>query len=153
MQQKFKNDNYNQLILRELTRNARIANAELADKIGLSPSACLRRVQELEAAGVITGYRACLDNAQLNKGFIAYIAVGLKSHSQASQQAFEKAISLSEEVVECHNVTGNFEYLLRVETKDIHTFKHFHTDTLGAIPQVNTLTTHVLMESCKDERR
>ncbi len=153
MQQLFKLDSYNQKILRMLRQNAKISNADLAEAIGLSPSACLRRVQDLESKGVIVGYRALVNEKMLGNGFVAYVSVGLKSHSKSSQQAFEEAVSDALEVKECHNVTGAFEYLLRVETSDIEAFKIFHTDVLGSIPQVNTISTHVVMESAKDERR
>ena len=145
-------DNFNERILHELKINARIANAELADKIGLSPSACLRRVQDLEAKGLIKGYRAVVNSQMLGNHFIAYVGVGLREHSIASQRAFEKAIEHSTEVKECHNVTGAYEYLLRIETQDIKSYKNFHAYTLGEIPQVNTIMTHVVMESPKDER-
>ena len=145
-------DKYNERILHELKTNARIANAELAEKIGLSPSACLRRVQDLEAKGLISGYRAVINNQMLGNHFVAYVGVGLREHSIASQRAFEQAIEDSVEVKECHNVTGAYEYLLRIETQDIKSYKKFHADTLGEIPQVNTIMTHVVMESPKDER-
>ncbi len=147
-----KNDRYNELILQELKVNGRIPNTELADKIGLSPSACLRRVNELENSGLIKGYRAIIDSELAGIGFIAYVSVGLREHSTASQQAFEQAVNIAKEVKECHNVTGAFEYLLRIETKDIKSYKAFHADVLGAIPQVSTIATHVVMESPKDER-
>lgn len=147
-----KNDAINRRILRELTRNGRISNLELADKVGLSPSACLRRVQELEREGVITGYRAVTDKSRLGIGFTAYVAVGLNNHTKASQEAFERAISRSDEVVECHNVTGTVEYLLRVEAADLAAYKVFHTDILGTLPQVNAITSYVVMGSPKDLR-
>ncbi len=152
MKEKYKKDRYSEIILRELARNGRIANSELAEKIGLSPSACLRRVQELENVGLIKGYRAILDHELMGNSFIAYVAVGLREHSTESQLAFEQAIELSDEVKECHNVTGPFEYLLRVETKDLKAFKAFHAKTLGKIKQVTTISTHVVMESSKDDR-
>lgn len=148
-----KKDRYNDKILFELKNNGRIANTELAEKIGLSPSACLRRVQELENCGLIKGYRAVINNDLLGNNFIAYVSIGLGEHSIASQLAFEKAIKLAEEVKECHNVTGAFEYLLRVETRDVKTFKHFHADVLGAITQISSITTHIVMDSPKDERK
>lgn len=146
-------DRYNQQILRELRADGRISNIQLADKVGLSPSACLRRVQELEQSGVIKSYRAILNNQRLGVGFVAYVTVGLKTHTKDAQQAFELAISSSTEVLECHNVTGAFEYLLRVETKDLLSYKRFHTDVLGDLPQVATISTHVVMDSPKDERQ
>jgi len=139
-------------ILRELTRDGRISNIELADRVGLSPSACLRRVQELERRGVIAGYRAVLDRTEMGIGFAAYIGVGLNDHSKASQEAFEKAISRAPEVRECHNITGTIEYLLRVECTDLKAYKVFHTEMLGALPQVNAITSYVVMGSPKDER-
>lgn len=148
----YKLDDINERILHELGRDGRISNIELADRIGLSPSACLRRVQELERQGVITGYRAVLDRAKLGSGFVAYIAVGLNNHSKASQEAFERAISRAPEVRECHNTTGAIEYLLRIECADLPTYKAFHTDMLGALPQVNSITSYVVMGSPKDER-
>ena len=102
-------------ILQTLSEFGRISNIELAEKVGLSPSACLRRVQTLERTGVIRGYRAVLDGARLGRGFAAYITVGLNDHTTAAQEAFERAIAKAPEVIECHNITGTIEYLLRVE--------------------------------------
>lgn len=145
-------DGKSEKILQLLTENGRISNIELADRVGLSPSATLRRVQELERAGVIKGYRAVLDRTALGSGFVAYIGVGLRDHSKASQEAFERAISRAPQVRECHNITGTIEYLLRVECEDLQAYKVFHADTLGSVPQVSTLTSYVVMASPKDER-
>ncbi|UWR07679.1 Lrp/AsnC family transcriptional regulator [Ruegeria sp. B32] len=142
----------NQQILQELARNGRISNLELADRVGLSPSACLRRVQELERSGVISGYRAVLNPAAMGVGFVAYIGVGLGEHTKAAQEGFEKAVQLAPEVVECHNITGTIEYLLRVECADLSTYKTFHTDVLGTLPHVTSITSYVVMGSPKDLR-
>ncbi len=139
-------------ILRELSRDGRITNIELAARAGLSPSACLRRVQELERTGVITGYRAVLDRQKLGVGFVAYMAVGLSAHTKAAQEAFERAVARSPEVREVHNVTGTVEYLLRVEATDLAAYKHFHTDVLGTLPHVASIVTYVVMGSPKDDR-
>ncbi len=139
-------------ILRELTANGRITNIELADRVGLSPSACLRRVQEMERSGLIKGYRAVLDRAAMGAGFVAYVGVGLGDHSKKSQEAFERAIARAPQVRECHNITGTIEYLLRVECADLPSYKHFHTDVLGALPQVRSMTSYVVMGSPKDQR-
>ena len=145
-------DQIDRKILRELASEGRISNIELADRVGLSPSACLRRVQELERSGVIKGYRAVVDPAKLGLTFLAYVTVGLSSHSKKSQGDFEAAMALAPEVRECHNITGTIEYLLRVETQDLAAYKHFHTEVLGVLPQVHSITTYVLMDSPKDER-
>ena len=145
-------DAKSQDILRELEAAGRISNIDLAERVGLSPSACLRRVQELERSGVIKGYRAVLDRTALGAGFVAFVGVGLSDHSKASQEAFERVMARAPEVRECHNVTGTIEYLLRVECADMQAYKQFHSDVLGAIPQVLTLTSYVVMASPKDER-
>jgi len=139
-------------ILRELSREGRISNLDLAERVGLSPSACLRRVQELERSGVIKGYRARIDPARVGTAFIAYVTVGLSRHTKDAQAGFEAAMAEAPEVRECHNVTGSIEYLLRVEAADLAAYKHFHTEVLGVLPQVNAITTYVLMDSPKDER-
>jgi DNA-binding Lrp family transcriptional regulator len=147
-----KKDRYNDSILSVLKEDGRISNAELADRVGLSTSACLRRVQELERLGVIKGYRAVFDKTLLGKGFVAYVIVGLDDHSKQAQQAFEQFITQAEQVVECHNVTGAFEYLLRIEAADLVSYKKFHSDVLGMAPHVRSINTQVVMDTSKDER-
>ncbi|WP_075997315.1 Lrp/AsnC family transcriptional regulator [Salaquimonas pukyongi] len=145
-------DDIDQRILRELQRNGRLSNLELAERVGLSPSATSRRVAELERSGVISGYRAVLDPAKLGQGFTAYITVGLSLHTKAAQEAFERAMETAPQVRECHNITGVVEYLLRVETADLVAYKNFHTNVLGTLPQVNSITSYIVMGSPKDER-
>lgn len=139
-------------ILQILARNGRIPNQQLATEIGLSASACLRRVQELERRGAIVGYRAVIHPAAREAGFTAYVTVGLSRHSNEAQQAFERACSAATQVRECHNITGSVEYLLRVEVRDLEAYRRFHTEVLGAFPQISTITTHVVMNSPKDDR-
>ncbi len=145
-------DKFDERILHELKIDGRISNVELAERIGLSPSATLRRVQELEKHKVIKGYRAICDQTQLGVGFIAYVSIGLSSHRKQAQLEFEQHVQFVDEVVECHNITGANEYLLRVETKDLPSYKKFHADVLGECSQVNSITTMVVMDSPKDER-
>ena len=145
-------DHIDRNILRELSRDGRQSNTELAGRIGLSPSACLRRVQELERTGVIKGYRAVLDAEQLDRGFIAYLAVGLSEHSKATQEAFERAVEAVPQVVECHNVTGSVEYLLRVEVADLAAYKHLHTEVVGQFPHISSMTSYIVMGSPVDRR-
>ena len=145
-------DYIDEKILHTLSRDGRITKNDLANRVGLSPSACLRRMQELERTGVIRGYRAILDRTVLGSGFTVYVGVGLSDHSKASQLAFELSISKAPEVRECHGVAGMIEYLLRVEVADLKAYKVFHTDVLGALPQVNSITSYIVMASSKDER-
>ena len=78
--------------------------------------------------------------------------MGLSSHTKAAQGAFERAMARAPEVRECHNVTGAVEYLLRVEAADLAAYKHFHTEVLGTVPEVASITSYVVMGSPKDER-
>ncbi len=152
LQQMMKSDQINDKILRALSHDGRISNIELADQVGLSPSACLRRVQELEKAGVVKGYRARLDPAQTGRAFVVYVAVGLAEHTKAAQTGFEQAMQRADEVAECHNVAGAFEYMLRVEVADLPAYKAFHTDKLGTVPHVRAITSYMVMGSSKDVR-
>lgn len=145
-------DTLDRKILQTLQQDARMSNVQLAQAVNLSPSACLRRVQALEESGVIRGYRVVTDPEQMGKGFLAYITVGLSSHTKTAQENFERAMYIADEVVECHNVAGRFEYLLRVEARDLAHYKHFHTDILGTQPHVSAISTHIVMHSAKDER-
>jgi DNA-binding Lrp family transcriptional regulator len=139
-------------ILRELQRDGRVTNLQLAERVGLSPSACLRRVQALEATGVIKGYRAILDRTRLGAGLTVFVMVGLSGQLRRDALAFEAAMAKAPEVLECHNITGSVEYLLRVEVSDLAAYKHFHSDVLGTLTQVRSITSHVSLGSSKDLR-
>ncbi|MFN4202043.1 MAG: Lrp/AsnC family transcriptional regulator [Tabrizicola sp.] len=111
-----------------------------------------RRVQALERAGIIRGCRAGLDPEKLGAGFVAYVTVGLGTHTKTAQEAFERAVARAPEVREFHNITGTVECLLRVKTADLVAYKHWHTEVLGTLPQVRAITTFVVMDSPKDDR-
>ncbi|SFI53182.1 Lrp/AsnC family transcriptional regulator [Celeribacter neptunius] len=145
-------DAIDEKILHALERDGRLSNLELAERVGLSPSASSRRVSELERSGVIRGYRAVIDRDRTGHGFLAYISVGLSMHNKASQKGFERAMEAAPEVKECHNIAGAFEYLLRVEAADLHSYKRFHTEVLGTVPNVAAITSYIVMESPKDLR-
>lgn len=101
-------------ILRELQANGRIANVELADRVGLSESPCLRRVRALEQAGVITGYRAMVDARRLGLDVVAYIHVNLDLRTEADTKRFLDAVQAEERIVECSAMSGSYDYLLKV---------------------------------------
>ena len=145
-------DGIDRKILQVLKHDARISNVQLAQEVALSPSACLRRVQELEKNGVIKGYRVITNPEFLGRGFVAYVTVGLSSHTKAAQEGFERAMLVAKEVAECHNIAGSFEFLLRIETQDLISYKRFHTDVLGTQTHVSAITTYIVMNSSKDER-
>ena len=132
--------------------DGRMSNTELAEAVGLSPSACLRRVNELERRGIIQGYRAIVDQKAMGGGLIVYVAVGLSRHLKSDQEAFERAMKIAPQVRECHNVSGIVEYMLRIEVADLEAYKFFHTEVLGTVPQVSSIVSYFVMASSKDER-
>lgn len=147
-----KMDHINDRILQELSENGRLSNTDLADRVGLSPSACLRRVQELERKGVIKGYRAVLDRTKLGQELTIFVLVGLSGQLKKHAQGFERAMAAAPEVKECHNITGSVEYLLRIEVEDLATYKDFHSNCLGTLSQVGSITSHICLGSSKDLR-
>ena len=118
------------LLLAALQHEGRLTNAELADRVHLSPSACLRRVQRLERDGVIAGYAAQVDPERLGLGLQAFVRVQLVRHDAASVAAFSGFVEQWEEVVACHALTGDMDYLLQVAVRDLEHFSRFLLDRL-----------------------
>lgn len=145
-------DIMNSRILSVLEKDGRISNIDLAAKVGLSASACLRRVQDLERSGVIKGYRAVIDRAAIGGSITIFVTVGLSGQLKTHAQDFERAMEATPHVKECHNITGSVEYLLRVEVQDLATYKEFHGNVLGSLSQVGSITSHICLGSSKDVR-
>jgi Lrp/AsnC family leucine-responsive transcriptional regulator len=118
------------LLLTELQRGGRLTNAELAERVHLSPSACLRRVQRLEREPVIAGYRAEVDPERLGLGLQAFVRVQLRHHEAAAVAAFGEFVNAWDEVVTCHALTGDMDYLLHVVVHDLEHFSRFLLDSL-----------------------
>jgi len=145
-------DDINNRILSVLEHEGRISNLDLSERVGLSPSACLRRVQELERIGIIKGYRAVIDRAATGSAITIFVTIGLAGQLKKHAQSFERAMESSPYVKECHNITGVVEYLLRVEVADLATYKDFHANVLGTLSQVSQITSHICLGSPKDVR-
>ena len=120
------------MLLAELQRAGRQTNAELAERVHLSASACLRRVQRLEREGVIAGYRAELDGESLGIGFQAFVRVHLARHDAASIAVFGDHVNEWPEVIACHALTGDMDYLLHVAVASLEHFSRFLLDKLLA---------------------
>src|SRR5690606_23423717 len=105
-------------------------NTELAERVHLSPSACLRRVQRLEREGVVTGYRAEVDPERVGLGLQAFVRVQLRQHDAATVAAFASFVDAWDEVVACHALTGDMDYLLRVAVRGLEHFSRFLLDRL-----------------------
>jgi len=132
-------DQIDRKILKHLQENARITNAELADRVGLSPTPCLRRLRRLEADGVIVGYRTEINRAALGVNVTAIILVKLDREDDASLRDFEAAIKTRPEVMECYLVTGKFDYFLRVVVPTLAAYETFLSETILRMPKVATV--------------
>ncbi|AND70426.1 AsnC family transcriptional regulator [Dyella thiooxydans] len=128
-------------LLAELQRDGRVTNAELAERVSLSPSACLRRVQRLEAEGVIAGYAAQVDPQAVGLGLQAFVRVQLAKHEAAAIERFVGQVNAWEEVVACHALTGDMDYLMHVYVADLEHFSRFLLDrllTAAGVADVNS---------------
>ncbi|HZX81049.1 MAG TPA: Lrp/AsnC family transcriptional regulator [Lysobacter sp.] len=123
-------DRIDLLLLAALQQDGRLTNAELAERVHLSPSACLRRVQRLERDGVIAGYAAQVDPERLGLGLQAFVRVQLARHDASTVEAFSTFVGQWEEVVACHALTGDMDYLLQVAVRDLEHFSRFLLDRL-----------------------
>ena len=117
-------------LLALLQREGRASNAELAAQVNLSPSACLRRIQRLESTGVVAGYAARLDPQVLGLGLQAFVRVQLEKHGAPGIERFVAAVQEWDEVVACHALTGDMDYLLQVYVRDLEHFSRFLLDRL-----------------------
>lgn len=143
-------DNLDRKILTALSENARISITDLADQIGLSKTPCSARVKRLEDEGVITGYRAVVDPVKLGMDHIAFVEVKLSDTRASALNAFGRAVLALQEIEQCHMIAGGFDYLLKVRTKNITTYRHFLGETLSSLPGVAQTSTYVAMEAVKD---
>jgi DNA-binding Lrp family transcriptional regulator len=128
-------------ILRVLERNGRATNYEVGEAAGLSASAASRRIQALEAAGAIRGYRALVDDRLLGKRMTVFIRVTLDRQSAAVLGAFEAAIRRSKGIASCHLMAGQYDYMLVVRVADIDDYGRLHQNELSRLPGVTRLET------------
>ena len=137
-------------LLAEIQRNGRATNAELAQRVNLSPSACLRRIQRLEATGVVAGYAARLDPQVLGLGLQAFVRVQLSKHGQAAIGRFIEAVQLWDEVVACHALTGDMDYLLHIYVRDLDHFSAFLLDKLLDAAGVADVNSSFVLRTVKE---
>lgn len=136
-------------IIAILASEGRISNLELADRIGLSPTPCSRRVRRLEEEGVITGYGARINPAALGQNVSVMVQVRLSHKTPADIDAFRAAVRRLPEITECLLVTGNLDYILKVQTTDVEALRHFVLQELKAIPSVSETTTMLILDVAK----
>lgn len=136
-------------ILTLLQENARLANVDLAESVGLSPSPCLRRVRELEESGVIRRYVTLLDPVPIGLPVSVFVNVTLERQVEHALEHFEAAILDRPEVMECYLMTGDSDYLLRVVTADLAAYERFLMDHLTRVPGVASIKSSFALKQVK----
>jgi Lrp/AsnC family leucine-responsive transcriptional regulator len=132
--------------------SGRISNVELADRVGLSPSPCLRRVRQLEAAGVITGYQAVIDPGAFGRGFQVVVHANMMVKDRSTIEAFEAEVVRLEEVIECRRMFGDPDYLLWVAVADVDAYERFYMSRLADLPGVARMNSQFTMKTIKAGR-
>jgi Lrp/AsnC family transcriptional regulator, leucine-responsive regulatory protein len=149
---KIKLDPIDRKILELLQTNSNITNAQLASEIGLSPAPTLERVKKLENAGIIKSYHAVVDQASVGLGVCTFVTVSLKGHNKDNIDKFIKAISKIEEVVECHHVTGQADFIMKIVAPDIPAYQSLMLEKVSNIEVVDNMQSTVILSTFKDSR-
>lgn len=143
-------DRLDRKILRELQVNGRLSNVDLASRVGLSATPCLERVRRLERNGYITGYCALVDPRKVDAGLLVFVEIRLKSTLPEGFNEFKAAVADIPEVLECHLIAGDFEYLLKARVPDMDAYRKLLGETLLVLPHVRESRTYVAMEEVKN---
>lgn len=137
-------------ILDHLQKDGRISNATLADKIGLSQSACSRRLDMLEKSGVIRGYHARLSNTLLGHPVTVIVHISLSGQSETQLREFETAMKRCPNLMVCYLMSGEYDYLLRIAAKDLHDYERIHKEWLSAMPHVARINSSFALREVVD---
>jgi DNA-binding Lrp family transcriptional regulator len=146
-------DAHDRKILAALQDDARLTNAELAERVGLSPSPCWRRVRRLEAEGVIRGYQAMFDQRRHGLGVTVFVSVSIERNDTAAHQAFERAVFGRPEIVACHIIGGQHDFLLQVVAEDLDAYADFALHVLGQLPGVREIHSSFVLKEVKPSLR
>jgi Lrp/AsnC family transcriptional regulator, leucine-responsive regulatory protein len=143
-------DSIDKKILHKLQQDGRISVVDLAESVNLSKSPCLKRLRRLEKAGFINGYYAELDPKKLSQGYLVYVQVKLANTTRACLEEFNRAARLVPQIQSCHMVSGGYDYLLKVRTRDMDTYRILLGDVISELPNVGQTSTYPVMEQVKD---
>jgi Lrp/AsnC family transcriptional regulator, leucine-responsive regulatory protein len=146
-------DSIDRRILKELQADGRISFTDLAPKVGLTTSPCLERVRRLERAGVIKGYAATLDPKALDAGMLVFVELSLTYTTPEIFAEFKRAIARLPEILECHLVSGDFDYLIKMRVPDMNAYRALLGQLLVHLPGVRNSKTLVVMEEVKETTR
>jgi Lrp/AsnC family transcriptional regulator, leucine-responsive regulatory protein len=143
----FELDKKDRKILNLLQQDCRITNSELAERINLSPSSCLRRVQRLESSGIIEGCVMLLDQRKVGKPSNIFVEISLSSQNEESLDSFEKAVQECPEIMECYLMSGDSDYLLRVVASDAEDYERIHRQYLSNFPNVSRIRSSFMLRT------
>ena len=143
-------DRIDRSILRELQKNGRISNVDLAKKVGLSATPCMERVKRLEQANIIQGYYARIRPGSVSANLLVFVEISLVRKSPEVFDDFKQAVKDLHEVLECHLVSGDFDYLVKARVADMVAYRKLLGETLLTLPGVNESRTYVVMEEVKE---
>ncbi|MGO1118859.1 Lrp/AsnC family transcriptional regulator [Rhodovibrionaceae bacterium A322] len=145
-------DTKDRQIIRELQKDGRLTNQALAERVNLSPSPCLRRLRLLEEAGTITGYTALVDQKAYGLPVTVFVRIRLQEHSKVSVETFETAVLAIDEIVDCHVMTGDADYLLRVLVRSLESYEDFIRGKIHPIPGIASIDTSFAYGTVKQTR-
>jgi DNA-binding Lrp family transcriptional regulator len=134
-------DQFDISILKELQSDGRVSNRDLADRVGLSPAPCWRRVRALEDQQIISRYAALLDAEKVGLSIVAFAHISLENHHAATVSEFDAAIQSADEVLECYMTSGEYDYMLKVVAADMASYEKFFSEVLMQIPAVRNVST------------
>lgn len=143
-------DRIDLLLLRTLQQEGRISNAALAERVGLSQSACSRRLDTLEKSGAIRGYHARLSSTALGYGLTAIVHISLSGQFEKSLADFEAAVKRCPNILSCHLMSGEYDYVLRIAAKDLADYERIHKQWLTALPHVTKINSSFALREIVD---
>ncbi|MEM7685626.1 MAG: Lrp/AsnC family transcriptional regulator [Pseudomonadota bacterium] len=144
-------DDFDRKILTILRVDGRISVTDLARRVGLSKTPCQNRIRRLQSDGVVVGFRAVVDPGKMGQEHVAFVEVRLSSTTEAALGAFNAAVQKVPEIEQCHMIAGAFDYLLKVRTRGMADYRRVLGETVSALPHVAHTSTHVSMQSVKDD--
>ncbi|HFC05148.1 MAG TPA: Lrp/AsnC family transcriptional regulator [Rhizobiales bacterium] len=146
-----KPDNFDLRILAELQKDARQTNQALAEKVGLSATPCLRRVRRLEENGLVTGYKAAINRKSVDLGLTVFVTVKVERHQDAEAAEFVGTVTAWPEVLSCHLVSGDMDFLMEVVAPDVEGYEKFVLQRLLKIPGIKDVRSNFVMRTHKSD--
>lgn len=140
-------------ILRILQEDGRLSNTELAEQVSLSPSPCWKRLKRLEASGIIQSYQAILNRRALNLGVVAFVSILLDDHTERTCREFEAGVQAMPEIIACHNISGQYDYLLHILAGDLESYSAFALHRLRTLPGVKEMQTNFSLKEVKSSSK